>query len=52
MGRERRDGQLVRVVEEDVLLAWWRDRMENNPVSQNRIRSKKREPSAQLTPGS
>lgn len=52
MGWERRDGQLVRVVEEDVLLAWWRDRMDNDPVWQNRIRAKIRELPAQSTPGS
>ncbi|EYT59461.1 hypothetical protein [Microbacterium sp. UCD-TDU] len=52
MGWERRDGQLVRVVEEDVLLAWWRDRMDNDPVWQNRIRAKIRELPSQSTPGS
>lgn len=40
MSWERRDGQLIRVVDEDVLLAWWRDRMDNDPVWQNRIRAK------------
>ncbi|KRD51946.1 hypothetical protein [Microbacterium sp. Root280D1] len=43
MGWELRDGQMVRVVDEDVLLAWWRDRMDNDPVWQNRIRAKIRD---------
>lgn len=43
MGWERRDGQMVRVVDESVLLAWWRDRMDNDPVWQNRIRAKIRD---------
>lgn len=43
MGWERRDGQLVRVVDEDVLIAWWVQRMDNDPVWQNRIRAKIRE---------
>lgn len=40
---DRRDGQLVRVVNEHVLLAWWRDRMDNDPVWQNRLRAKIRD---------
>lgn len=36
-----RDGQRVRVVEEDVLLAWWRDRMRNDPAHRYRLRAKK-----------
>jgi len=39
MGWDRRDGQLVRVVDEGILLAWWRDRMDNNPVHQARVRA-------------
>ncbi|AVL96916.1 MULTISPECIES: hypothetical protein [Microbacterium] len=46
MGWDRRDGQLVRVVDEDVLLAWWRDRMDNDPVWQNRVRAKLRDQSS------
>lgn len=33
-----RDGQRVRVVREEVLLAWWRDRMNADPVHQQRLR--------------
>lgn len=29
-----------RVVDEHTLLAWWRTRMENDPVHQNRLRQK------------
>jgi hypothetical protein len=32
-----RDGQRVRLVDEEVLLAWWRDRMNNSPVHQLRM---------------
>lgn len=35
-----RDGQRVRLVREDVLLAWWRDRMRADPVHQLRVRAK------------
>lgn len=34
-----RDGQTVRVVEEDVLLAWWRQRLQNWPPHQYRMRA-------------
>lgn len=33
-----RDGQRCRVVDEEVLLAWWRDRLKNDPVHQQRLR--------------
>jgi hypothetical protein len=36
MPMEWQDGHLV--VEESVLLAWWRDRMSADPVHQQRIR--------------
>lgn len=35
---EVRDGQRVRVVEEEVLLAWWRERLTNWPAHQYRMR--------------
>lgn len=38
MGWEIRDGQKVRVVEESVLLAWWRDRLAAWPPHQYRLR--------------
>lgn len=41
MGWEIRDGQRVRVVETKTLLAWWRQRLKNDPVHQQRIRAKK-----------
>lgn len=40
MGWELREGQMVRVVDEDVLIAWWVARMDNDPVWQNRLRAK------------
>ena len=40
MGWDNRNGQHVRVVDEDVLIAWWHQRMDNDPVWQNRIRAK------------
>jgi transposase len=40
MGWEVRNGQMVRVVDEDTLIAWWQQRMDNDPVWQNRIRAK------------
>jgi hypothetical protein len=33
-----RDGQRVRLVRDDVLLAWWRDRMRSSPVHYYRQR--------------
>ncbi|WP_136055996.1 hypothetical protein [Microbacterium sp. K24] len=42
-GCELRDGQMVRVVDKDIFLPWWRDRMDNDPVWQNRIRAKIRD---------
>ncbi|MCR2824215.1 hypothetical protein [Microbacterium sp. zg.Y909] len=38
MGWAIRDGQRVRVVREDVLLAWWRQRLQNWPAHQYRMR--------------
>lgn len=38
MGWDIRDGQRVRVVDEDVLLAWWRDRLKNDPAHRWRMR--------------
>lgn len=35
-----RDGRLVRVVDEDVLKAWWRERMTNWPTHRWRLRAK------------
>lgn len=40
MGWERRSGQDVRVVREDVLLAWWRARMSADPVYQQKVRAR------------
>ena len=37
MGWEVRDGQRVRVVREDILLACWRERMKSDPVHQKRL---------------
>lgn len=34
-----RNGQRVRVVRESVLLAWWRQRLANDPVHQGRMRA-------------
>ena len=39
MGWEIRDGQRVRVVDETVLLAWWRERLRNWPAHQYRLRA-------------
>jgi hypothetical protein len=36
---EVREGQRVRVVEEAVLLAWWRQRLQNWPPHQYRLRA-------------
>lgn len=38
MSWDVRDGQRVRVVDERVLLAWWRERLRNDPVHQLRMR--------------
>jgi hypothetical protein len=38
MGWRIKDGQKVRVVREDVLMAWKRDRLRNNPAHQYRMR--------------
>jgi hypothetical protein len=43
MGWGVRDGQRVRLVREDVLLAYWRERMMADPVHLLRIRRKQRE---------
>lgn len=37
---EMREGQLVRVVDEDLLRAWWRDRLEAWPTQRWRLRAK------------
>lgn len=51
MGWETRDGQRVRVVELTVLLAWWRQRLKNDPVHQQRLRAKRAaEAAAQHSP--
>lgn len=39
MGWDTRDGQRVRVVDEDVLLAWWRERLKNDPAHRYRLRA-------------
>ncbi|MAP63141.1 MAG: hypothetical protein CMH34_05235 [Microbacterium sp.] len=39
MGWETREGQRVRVVELATLLAWWRQRLKNDPVHQQRLRA-------------
>jgi len=36
-----REGQRVRLVDERVLLAWWRARMRNDPVHQLRMRKRR-----------
>lgn len=41
MGWAPRDGQRVRVVREDVLLAYWRERMRGWPVHQYRMRKQR-----------
>ena len=38
-----RDGQRVRLVREDVLLAWWRDKLKTAPVEYYRRRRRARE---------
>ncbi|MFJ2541884.1 WhiB family transcriptional regulator [Microbacterium sp. NPDC087589] len=40
MGWQTIEGQRTRVVREDVLLAWWRDAMDNNPAHQHRVRKR------------
>jgi hypothetical protein len=44
------DGQRVRVVEEDTLLAYWRERMDASPVHQARIRARMTELGLAYTP--
>lgn len=39
MGWDTRDGQKVRVVDEATLLAWWRQRLQNDPAHQYRMRA-------------
>lgn len=41
MGWDTRDGQKVRVVEKTVLQAWFRQRLRNDPVHQQRMRALK-----------
>lgn len=43
MGWGIRDGQRVRLVDNDVLRAWWRERMKQDPVWQNRLRRDRQE---------
>lgn len=38
MGWDTRDGQRVRVVDEQILLKWWRERMQSWPPHQYRLR--------------
>lgn len=38
MSWETRDGQTCRVVDETTLLAWWRQRLKNDPVHQAKLR--------------
>ena len=44
---ETREGQRVRVVDEQVLLAWWRQRLQNWPPHQYRMRRLLEEDAAQ-----
>jgi len=39
MSWETRDGQRCRVVDEETLLAWWRQRLQNWPPHQYRLRA-------------
>jgi len=39
MGWSVRDGQHVRVVEEHILLKWWRERLKNWPTHRYRLRA-------------
>lgn len=39
MGWAVRDGQRIRVVDEEVLLAWWRERLKNDPAHRYRLRA-------------
>lgn len=39
MGWDNRQGQRVRVVDEDTLLDWWRSRLNADPVHQARLRA-------------
>lgn len=40
MGWGTVDGYRARVVREDVLLAWWRERLSNDPIHQQRMRQR------------
>lgn len=40
MSWEIREGQHVRVVDEDTLLTWYRQRLNNNPAHQYRLRAR------------
>lgn len=40
---DTRDGQRVRVVRLDILLAWWRERMSADPAHQYRLRRMRNE---------
>lgn len=44
MSWDTREGQHVRVVDEDTLLAWWRQRLNNDPAHQYRLRARALQP--------
>ena len=46
MSWEVREGQRVRVVDEETLLKWWRDRLTAWPVHQQRLRKMRAEEEA------
>lgn len=47
MGWERRNGQMVRVVDEQVLLKHWRQRLKNWPPHQYRLRKLRQQEAAE-----
>lgn len=49
MSWETRDHQRVRVVDEDTLLAWWRNRLDANPAHQYRMRRLREQQSSAST---
>lgn len=51
MGWERRNGQMVRVVDEQVLLKHWRERLKRWPPHQYRLRKLRQQEAEQDTPG-
>lgn len=50
MGWERRNGQMVRVVDEQVLLKHWRQRLKNWPPHQYRLRKLRQQEAAETPP--